>query len=263
MLIDSHCHLDYFDTQDERDAVVERAIEAGVARMVTICTQLDRFDSCYAIAQRYPQVYCAVGLHPNHVSAETMISSEQPLLEIAENEKVVGIGESGLDYHYDYAPQSVQKQSFELHIKAAQQTKLPLIVHARNADHDIIALLEKHYAKAPFACVIHCFSSGRSLAHAAIDMGFYISISGIATFKKSSDLRAILDEVPKERLLVETDAPYLAPQPKRGKRNEPAYVAMTAQIMADYFGMDEQEFISLTGQNFLRLFTKVPQVLPV
>ena len=256
MLIDSHCHLDFPDFEGELDTIIARALDANVKRMVTICTKLAHFESVYAIAKNYVEVYCAVGVHP-HQAGDEKIKSIEPLLECAQYDKVVGIGESGLDYFYNNASREDQIQSFRYHIEAAQETDLPLIVHAREADDDIIRLLQEGYSKRPYRCVIHCFSSGYALAEAAIEMGHYLSLSGIATFKKSEDLRSIIKKVPLNRLLLETDAPFLAPQPKRGRRNEPAYVAHIAQIMAQALGISEADFIKQTGKNFFRLFSKV------
>jgi len=256
-IVDSHCHLDFETFEEERDEVIARARRAGVCRMVTISTRISTFPRIRAIAEHYDDVFCSVGIHPNQVAEEEPVSVET-LIGLAAHPKVVGIGESGLDYYYDTAPRDAQRQSFTTHIRAAQETGLPLIVHARNADEDTAALLEEEYARKPYTGVLHCFSSGRELAMRALDIGFYVSLSGIITFKNAEDIRATVRDVPEDRLLVETDAPYLAPVPKRGKRNEPAYVAYTHAALADLRGVSEAEMAACTTRNFLRLFSRVP-----
>ena len=252
MLIDSHCHLDFPDFADERDAVVARARAAGVSTMLTIGTRLDQFPAVRAIAETYDDVWCSVGAHP-HEAADHAKASPAELAALAAHPRVIGIGETGLDFHYDHSPHDVQERVFRAHIAAAKTTGLPLIVHAREADSEIARILRE---ETPPAGVLHCFSSGRSLAEAALELGFYISISGIVTFRKADDLRAIVRDVPLDRLLVETDAPYLAPVPYRGKRNEPAYVATTAASVAALKGVCADQLAAATTENFFRLFAK-------
>ncbi len=255
VLVDSHCHLDFPDFAGEADAIVARAAAAGVCRMVTICTRLRQADAARALAEAHDGVYWAAGTHPMHVAEEPMAMVEA-LVALAAHPKMVGIGETGLDYHYTAESAAVQAESLRLHIEAARRTGLPLIIHARDADADIGRILAKEHAAGPFACVMHCFTAGAALAETALGLGFYLSISGIATFRSAAALRAIFAASPPDRLLVETDSPYLAPQPHRGKRNEPAYVADTARLMAGHLGMAPEEFAALTTANFDRLFAK-------
>jgi TatD DNase family protein len=254
-LVDSHCHLDFPDLAADREAILTRAKAAGVNRMVTICTRLKNEPSVRALAETYPQVFYAAGTHPMHAADEPLATIEE-LLTLARHPKFVGIGETGLDYHYTAESKAIQQTSLRLHIEAAQLTGLPLIIHARDADEDMEMILAEGMAKAPFACVMHCFSSGPRLAEAALEMGFYLSISGIAAFPKSQDLRDIFAKAPLDRLLLETDSPYLAPPPYRGKRNEPGYVAHTAAALAPVFGLSLQDFAAQTTANFDRLFTR-------
>lgn len=254
-LVDSHCHLDFPDFAGETDAVVARARAVGVSRMVTICTRLRQAETVRAISETHPGVYWAAGSHPLHVHEEPMATVEA-LVELAEHPKLVGIGETGLDYHYSADTRAVQQDSLLIHIEASRRTGLPLIIHSRDADDDMARTLIQEHAAGPFACVMHCFTSGRALAETALALGFYLSISGIATFRSAADLRAIFADTPPERLLVETDSPYLAPQPHRGKRNEPAYTADTARLMAEHLGFNLDVFAELTSANFDRLFTK-------
>ncbi|GAW32976.1 putative deoxyribonuclease YcfH [Roseovarius sp. A-2] len=254
-ITDSHCHLDFPDFDAERDDVVARAVEAGVARMVTICTKLRQEPQVRAIAESYPQVFYAAGTHPMSAATEPMVTVEE-LVALADHPKFVGIGETGLDYHYTAESAEVQKQSLRLHIAAARETGLPLIIHARAADEDMARILTEEYRSGAYSCVMHCFSSGPDLAKAALDLGFYLSMSGITAFPKSHELRDIFAAAPVDRILVETDAPYLAPPPYRGKRNEPAYTTHTAQKGAEVFGMEWAEFAAQTEANFERLFTK-------
>ena len=255
VIVDSHCHLDFPDFEDDLDGVISRAQEAGVERMVTICTKLRELDNVRSIAETYAPVFFAAGTHPMNVTAEPMVSVED-LVALAAHPKMVGIGETGLDYHYTADSADIQKQSLAIHIEAARQTALPLIIHARAADADMASILQAEMAAAPFTCVMHCFSSSPELAKAALDLGFYLSMSGIATFKKSQEVRDIFAAAPVDRILVETDAPYLAPMPFRGKRNEPAYTAHTAKVGAEVMGMDYADFAAQTTANFDRLFTK-------
>ncbi len=252
MLVDSHCHLDFPDFAAERDAVIDRARAAGVGTMVTICTRLDEFPGVRAIAEAYDDVWCSVGAHPHEAADHAEIDTDE-LVSLAAHPRVVGIGESGLDFHYDHSPREVQERVFRAHIAASRASGLPLIVHAREADAEIAGVLRGEGASSG---VLHCFSSGRALAEAALDLGFYISISGIVTFRNAEDLRAIVRDVPLDRLLVETDAPYLAPQPTRGKRNEPAYIVHTAAMLAELKGVSSAEMAQTTTDNFFRLFAK-------
>lgn len=255
-IVDSHCHLDFETFEGERDEVIERARQAGVCRMVTISTRITTFPKIRAIAEQYDDIFCSVGIHPHQAGEEPEVSVEE-LVTLAAHPKVVGIGESGFDYFYDSSPRDAQRRSFTTHIRAAQETGLPLIVHARDADDDTADLLEAEYARKPYTGVLHCFSSGRRLAERALDIGFYVSLSGIITFKNAEDIRSTVQDVPLDRLLVETDSPYLAPVPKRGKRNEPAYVAHTHQALAELRGVLVEEMGKQTTENFFRLFSRV------
>lgn len=254
-LTDSHCHLDFPDFEGEVADFVARAAGAGVRRMVTICTRLGNEPDVRAIAEAHAPVFYAAGTHPMRVAEEPMASVAE-LVALAAHPKFVGIGETGLDYHYTSESAAVQQESLRLHIEAARQTKLPLIIHARAADDDMARILKEEHAAGAFTCVMHCFSSTRALAEAALELGFYLSMSGIAAFPKSGELRAIFADAPADRILVETDAPYLAPPPHRGKRNEPAYTAHTARVGAEVFGMDYPAFAAQTEANFERLFWK-------
>jgi TatD DNase family protein len=255
MLVDSHCHLDFPEFAPELDDVVARAKEAGVGVCITIGTTLKGFERVRAIAERFSNVYCSVGIHPHEAKVEPL-SDAAPLLERAAHPKVVGIGETGLDYYYGHSPREAQIANFRAHIAAARETGLPLIVHTRDAEDDTIAVLEDEIGNGAFTGLIHCFTGTPRLAEAALALGFYISASGIATFKKSDALRDTLKAVPLERLLVETDAPYLAPMPYRGKRNEPAYVANTAAVLAEVKGVAADALADATTDNFFRLFTR-------
>ena len=254
-IVDSHCHLDFPDFDGELPEVIARARAAGVTRMVTICTRLRNEPTVRAIAETYPEVFYAAGTHPMS-AAEEPLSTLDELIALAAHPKFVGIGETGLDYHYTADSAEVQKTSLRTHIKAAQETGLPLIIHARAADEDMAAILTEGMKAKPFACVMHCYSSGPDLARTAIDLGFYLSMSGIATFPRSQEVRDIFAAAPVERILVETDSPYLAPPPHRGKRNEPAYTALTAKIGADVYGLPFEDFARITTENFDRLFAK-------
>jgi TatD DNase family protein len=255
MLIDSHCHLDYF-TGADLDGVLARAAEAGVSEMVTIGTRLTESDVVRGIAAAHGNIWCTVGVHP-HNAGEHPVPTPEAIAAEAAYPKVIGIGESGLDYFYDKAPRDQQQASFRAHIRAARLAGLPLAIHARDADADIAAILVEERAEGgDFAFLLHCFSSGRGLAEAALAMGGYVSFSGILTFPKSHELREIARDIPKQRMLVETDSPYLAPVPFRGKRNEPGYVAKTAAVLAEVHGMDAAAMADLTTANFRRLFRK-------
>ena len=252
VLVDSHCHLDFPDFAAERDVVIGRARAAGVETMLTIGTRLDQFEGVRAIAETYDGVWCSVGAHPHEAADHSTLLAEQ-LVALTDHPKVVGIGETGLDFHYDLSPRDVQARVFRAHVAASRASGLPLIIHAREADREIAQILEE---ERPPPGVLHCFSSGRALAEAAIGLGFYISISGIVTFRNAEDLRGIVRDLPLDRLLVETDAPYLAPVPYRGKRNEPAFVAATAAAVAALKGVDPEEIAAVTHDNFFHLFTK-------
>lgn len=254
-ITDSHCHLDFPDFEGELDAVVARAADAGVTRMVTIATRLRNAPQVRAIAEAHAPVFWAAATHPMNVADEPMAKAED-LVALAAHPKFVAIGETGLDYHYTAESRDVQQQSLRIHIEAARQTGLPVIIHARDADADIARILTEEHDAGAFSCVMHCFSSGAKLAEAALDLGFYLSISGIAAFPKSHDLRDIFAAAPPARILVETDSPYLAPPPHRGRRNEPAYTAHTARVAADIFDMDYATFAAQTEANFDRLFWK-------
>lgn len=254
-IVDSHCHLDFPDFDAERDDVVARAVAAGVMRMVTICTRLRLEPQVRAIAEKYPQVYYAAGTHPMSAADEPLATVDE-LVALSAHPKFVGIGETGLDYHYTAESAEIQRQSLRVHIAAARETKLPLIIHARAADDDMIRILREEHANGAYTCVMHCFSSSAELGQAALDLGFYLSMSGIAAFPKSRELRDIFANAPIDRVLVETDSPYLAPPPFRGRRNEPAYTAHTAKVGAAVFGVSYDDFAKQTSANFDRLFWK-------
>ncbi len=257
MLVDSHCHLDFPDFAPERDTVIARAFAAGIGTMLTICTRLDQFEGVRAIAEADPRIWCSVGAHPHEAADHADLIADR-LVALAAHSKVVGIGETGLDFHYDLSPHDVQDRVFRAHIAASKASGLPLIIHAREADNEVAALLA---AEKPPPGVLHCFTGGRALAEAALDLGFYISISGIVTFRNADDLRAIVRDLPLDRLLVETDAPYLAPVPHRGKRNEPAFVAATAAFVADLKGIEIAALATATTENFFHLFAKAGRPL--
>ena len=257
-ITDSHCHLDFPNFEGEQADLVDRAADAGVARMVTICTKLREEPKVRAIAEANAPVFYAAGTHPMSAADEPMVTVDT-LTALADNPKFVGIGETGLDYHYTAESKDVQQTSLRIHIEAARQTGLPLIIHARDADDDMARILAEEHAQGAYTCVMHCFSSGPELAKAALDLGYYLSMSGIAAFPKSQPLRDIFAAAPVDRILVETDAPYLAPPPHRGKRNEPAYTAHTARVGAEVFGMDYPAFAAQTEANFDRLFPKAAQ----
>jgi TatD DNase family protein len=254
-LTDSHCHLDFPDLAGDLDAVVDRAHAAGVRRMVTICTRPRLAPQVRAIAERFEGVFWAAGLHPLHVAEEPPVTVDE-LVALARHPRMVAIGEAGLDYHYTAETKATQQESLATQIEAARTTGLPLIIHARAADDDMARILTNEHSHGAFGCVMHCFSSGPALARAALDLGFYLSMSGIAAFPKSHDLRAIFASAPLDRILVETDAPYLAPPPHRGRRCEPAYTALTAAVGAEVYGLPLAEFAAATEANFDRLFAK-------
>ncbi|MCP8941117.1 TatD family hydrolase [Alsobacter sp. SYSU M60028] len=261
MLVDSHCHLDFPDFAAERDAVVARARAAGVRAMLTISTHVAKFDQVRALAETYPDVLCTVGTHPHNAAEEPDVTADT-LVALARHPRCVGIGEAGLDYHYGYSPRDVSQRVFRTHIAAARASGLPLVIHAREADDDMIRILSEEMEQGRFAAVLHCFSSGPELARVGVELGLYVSFSGILTFKKSDELRAIAADVPLDRLLVETDAPYLAPQSFRGKRNEPAYVAETNRVLACVKGLSADEMANVTTDNFFRLFSKARGLVP-
>jgi TatD DNase family protein len=257
MLVDSHCHLDFPTLAPELDQVIERAREAGIGRLVTIGTRVRSFSQVQAITKRFAEVYCSIGTHPHHAAKEPDVTVAD-LVAAAAGEKVVAIGEAGLDYHYDNSPRDSQERGFRTHIAAARETGLPLVIHARDADDDIARILEEESGKGAFPFVLHCFTGGADLARRGVALGGYVSFSGILTFKNSDDLRSIAAALPEDRILVETDAPYLAPGPWRGKRNEPAYVVETARVLAETRGVSSAEIAARTTANFFRLFKKVP-----
>jgi TatD DNase family protein len=258
MLVDSHCHLDFPELAADSDAVVARAKAAGIGVMVTISTQLSRFDGVRAIAERFPNVFCSVGVHPHEAEAEAGTTTAA-LVARAAHPKVVGIGETGLDFHYEHSPRGVQERLFRAHIAASRETGLPVIVHSRDADAETAAILADEMGQGAFSGLIHCFSSGPELLGAALELGLYISLSGIVTFKNAEALRQTVRAVPHDRLLVETDAPFLAPVPKRGKPNEPSFLAHTAAYLADMLALTPEELAARTTRNFFTLFRKVPE----
>ena len=258
MLVDSHCHLDFPDFDDDRDAVVERAAGVGIETMVTISTRVRRYPELKTLAERYPRVFCSIGTHPHNAAEERDVTTAE-LVAIAADPKVVAIGEAGLDYHYDHASREDQRAGFLTHIAAARATGLPLVIHARDADDDVAGILTGETGKGAFPAILHCFSSGAALASYGVELGLYVSFSGILAFKRSDELRAIAAGVPLDRLLVETDAPYLAPPPHRGRRNEPSYVVETAKALAEAKGIDFAALAAATTDNFYRLFNKIPR----
>lgn len=260
-ITDSHCHLDFPDFEDCRDEVIQRALDAGVHRMVTICTRVKNEPKVRAIAEQNDPIFYAFGIHPMSAHEEP-VQSVDDLVRVAQHPKMVAIGETGLDYHYTAETKAIQQASLRTHIEAAQETGLPLVIHARDADDDMARILTEGYRAQPYSCVMHCFSSSPDLARAALDLGFYLSMSGIAAFPKSQEIRDIFAAAPLDRILVETDSPYLAPPPYRGKRNEPGYVVHTAQKGAEVFGLSYADFARATEQNFDRLFAKAAAWTP-
>lgn len=256
-VIDTHCHLDFDDFAPERDRIVERARAAGVVRMVTICTRVRNFDRIRAVAEAYDDVFCSVGTHPGNAGEEPDVTTSE-IVALSAHPKCVAIGEAGLDFFYaDNAPRDVQLAVFRANIAASRQTGLPLVIHSRAADEDMIATLEEETGKGAFPFILHCFSAGPELAAAGVRLGGHVSFSGILTFKKSEELREIARSIPHDRLLVETDAPYLAPLPFRGKRNEPSYVVNTARVLGEAIGVDEAEIRDITTANAYRLFARM------
>ncbi|MFJ6323780.1 MULTISPECIES: TatD family hydrolase [unclassified Rhizobium] len=260
MLIDTHCHLDFADFAEERDAIVARAHEIGVKQMVTISTKVRKLDGLLELTERYPSVFCSVGTHPNSADQELDIQTEDLVRLANQHEKIVAIGEAGLDYFYDTVKPEDQKTGFLRHIAAARETQLPLVIHSRSADEDMAAILTEETGKGDFPFILHCFSAGPALARTGVELGGYISFSGILTFPKSEELRDIAKTIPRERLLVETDAPYLAPKRWRGKRNEPSYVVNTAEVLADTIGVSMEQIAEITTANAFRCFSKMTRV---
>jgi len=254
MLVDSHCHLNYPGLVEELPEVLSRARAAGIGTMVCICSRMGEFPAIRAIAEANSDIYCSVGVHP-HDSGNEDIQLDT-LLEAARHPKVIGIGETGLDFYYDSSPRDAQEANFRVHIAAARETGLPLIVHTRDADVRTVEILTEEYKKGPFPGLIHCFTAGPELAESVIELGFYISLSGIITFKNAEDVRQTVARLPLERILVETDSPFLAPIPKRGKRNEPSFVVHTAERAAELFGVSSEDLARTTTANFFRLFTR-------
>ena len=255
MLVDSHCHLDFESFEEDREECIERARNNGIDTLLTISTHVSRFDTVLNLAKSSTNLFCSVGIHPHHVSEEPKITS-QALIELSKQPKVIGIGETGLDYYYDNSPRDHQRETFLEHVKAARETKLPLIVHTRDADQHMAEILEEEMEYGQFPCVLHCFSSGKQLADIAIRLGCFISISGIVTFKNAEDLRNIVGQLPLDRILVETDSPFLAPVPHRGKRNEPSFLTNTVDQIAQLKGISSERLADITTQNFFRLFSK-------
>jgi len=260
MLVDHHCHLDYPDLARNREDVLARAKAAGIGRMVTISTIIRNYDTYREIAEAHPEIFFTVGTHPHRAHEELDIPVAE-IVRLAQHPKCVGIGEAGLDYFYDKSPRPAQREGFLKHIAAARESGLPLVIHSRDADDDTAAILEEEMQRGAFKAVLHCFTGGADLARRAVAIGLYVSFSGVVTFKKNDALRAIVAEVPMDRILVETDAPFLAPEPFRGKRNEPAYVVHTAAALARVKGVTEAEIAAVTTENFYRLYAKTPPTL--
>jgi TatD DNase family protein len=255
MLVDSHCHLDFPDFQSRLPEVLAAASQAGIGRMVTISTHVARYETYKSLAEDHETIFFTVGTHPHNAADEPDVP-KQKLVELSRHPRCIAIGEAGLDYHYDKSPRDIQRQVFRTHIAASRETGLPLVIHARNADEDMISILSEEMSKGRFSAVLHCFSSGAELARIGVELGLYVSFSGILTFRNSEDIRRIASDVPQDRLLVETDAPYLAPVPHRGKANEPAYVAHTARVLAELIGVSDDAIAEVTTDNFYRLFSK-------
>jgi len=260
MLIDTHCHLDFAEFEAERDEIIARAHAAGVKQMVTISTRVRQLDTLLAIAEKYPSVFCSVGTHPNNAGEELEIQTEDLVRLANSHEKIVAIGEAGLDYFYDTQTPADQKTGLLRHIAAARETGLPLVIHSRSADEDMADILKAESGKGAFPFILHCFSSGAELARVGVELGGYVSFSGILTFPKSEDIREIAKTVPLDRLLVETDAPFLAPKRWRGKRNEPSYVVNTTEVLAEVHGVSYAEMANITTENAFRLFSKMPRL---
>lgn len=258
MLVDSHCHLDFPELQTRLPSILEAARAAGVGRLVTISTHVARYESYKALAEAHDAIFFSIGTHPHNAAEEPDVPVKR-LVELSAHPRCIAIGEAGLDYHYDKSPRDVQRKVLRTHVEAARETALPLVIHARNADEDMVEILTDEMRRGRFSAVLHCFSSGEKLAQVGIELGFYVSFSGILTFRNSEEIRRVAAAVPRDRLLVETDAPYLAPVPHRGKTNEPAYVAHTAHILAEIVGATDAEIARTTTENFYRLFSKAVQ----
>lgn len=256
MWVDSHCHLNYPEIQSHFSDVLKRAAENQVGCMLTISTKFSEFDQILALAEQHDHIYCTVGVHPHYALDELQYVSVDGLIKAAQHPKVVGLGETGLDYYYENSPKKEQQESLQIHIEAARELQIPLIIHTRDADEDTIEILEKAYREKPFKGLIHCFSTGRELAMRMLDIGFYISLSGIITFKRADDIRDTVKDIPMDRLLVETDCPYLAPLPYRGKPNEPSYVIHTGEKLSEIKGLSIEDVKNKTTENFFRLFDK-------
>jgi TatD DNase family protein len=259
MLIDTHCHLDFPELSADLDGVLKRAREEGVQQLITISTRIRQFDKLRAIVEKNDNVFCTIGTHPHQAAEEDGVSATE-IIKLSQHPKVIGIGEAGLDYHYDYSPRDTQARGFRTHIAAARESGLPIVIHARKADRDIGDILEEEMRKGMFTGILHCFSSGIELARRGLELGLYISFSGILTFKNAKDVQAVALEAPEERILIETDAPYLAPMPYRGRINEPSYVRHTAQFLADLRKKSLEEIAHITTFNALKLFSKMPPV---
>jgi len=258
VLVDSHCHLDFADFDNDRDGIINSAVDAGVGFMLTICTKISGFREVLAVAKNHDNIFCSAGTHPHNVKDEPDVGVEQ-LIELAQHSKVIGFGETGLDFYYDHSPRELQERLFRAHIQASRETGLPVIIHTRDADKELVRILNDEFARGPFSGLIHCFSGDSDLAEFVLDKGFYISFSGIVTFKKAHEIRKVAKNMPLNRILVETDAPYLAPVPMRGKRNEPAFTAYTAEFVASLRGVDSESFFNATTNNFFELFTKAAE----
>jgi TatD DNase family protein len=255
LIVDSHCHLDYPGLQDRLDEVLANASAAGVSLMLSISSRVSQFERLLALAEAHPNIFCTVGTHPHHAHEELDVAVSR-LVKLTRHPKVIGIGEAGLDYHYDYSPRDAQMEGFRRHIAAAQETGLPLVIHSREAETDTARVLEDEMKRQPFKAVLHCFTSQRWLAEKGVELGLSVSFSGLLTYKSAEDLRQTAKGLPEDRILVETDAPYLAPVPHRGKSNEPAFVSHTLKCLADLRGMPEAEMAAVTSANFFRLFDK-------
>jgi len=258
MLVDSHCHLDFPDFDDDRDKVISTAKDAGVGHMLTICTHISKFKEVLAVAEKHKNIFCTVGIHPHNVDAEPEVSAKQ-LIYLAQHPKVVGFGETGLDFYYEHSSRDLQELLFRTHIKASRETGLPIIVHTRDADKDMERILRDESKKGSFRGLIHCFSSSQGLADAVLELGLSISFSGIVTFKNAEQIRSVAKSIPLDRILVETDSPYLAPVPMRGSRNEPSFSIYTAERIADLRALDKEVFFQATTDNFFSLFSKAAQ----
>lgn len=258
MLVDSHCHLDFPYLSEQMDDVLARANDAGIETLVTICTRIRKFEQVLSIAEAHDNIFCSVGTHPHNADEERDIPLEE-IVTLAQHPKVVAIGEAGLDYHYDNAPRDDQEKGFRTHIAAARETGLPLVIHTRDADEDTARILSEEMDKGAFTAVLHCFTAGAELARKGVELGLYVSFSGVLTFKKSDELREIAASLPLDRVLVETDAPYLSPEPVRGRKNEPANVVHTAARLAETKGVSNEKIARATTENFYRLFSKVPR----